>query len=526
MKLRDYQIDCIDTIDAQPPGAYLAQMATGLGKTVTFANLPRHGKRMLILSHREELVEQPRKYFDCSFGVERAALQSYDEEVVSASVQSLVRRLHRFRPDEFGLIICDEAHHAAANTYRKIFDHFRPEKLIGFTATPNRGDKVRLDTVFSKIIFQRDLRWGIEHGYLCNIFCRRVNIGYDLSQVRTQRGDYAPGELDEAMEGTADAIAQAYRELATGATLIFAVSVHHAEEIAKRIPGAVVVTGETKDRAAIIKAFTAGEIPCIVNCMVFTEGTDIPRVETVIIARPTQSESLYAQMVGRGLRLYPSKEKLNLIDCVGITGRSSLCTAPSLLGLDIGIGPTEMADKLNKEFGTGYTASQLNGYYSNHHLNSGLTGRFEKGHVPANKGKHPPTVGRMAETQFKKGHLPHNTKPIGYERINKDGYVEVKVKMRPSSPLCNDNFAPKHRLIWEAVNGPIPKGHKLIFADGDKTNITLDNLLLITDAQMARLNQNHLIQPDKELTVAGLLVCDVISKAALRKKETKRRITS
>ena len=132
----------------------------------------------------------------------------------------------------------------------------------------------------------------------------------------------------------------------------------------------------------------------------------------------------------------------------------------------------------------------------------------------------------MAETQFKKGHLPHNTKPIGYERINKDGYVEVKVKMRPSSPLCNDNFAPKHRLIWEAVNGPIPKGHKLIFADGDKTNITLDNLLLITDAQMARLNQNHLIQPDKELTVAGLLVCDVISKAALRKKKTKRRITS
>ena len=139
MKLRDYQIDCIDTIEAQPPGAYLAQMATGLGKTVTFANLPRHGKRMLILSHREELVEQPRKYFDCSFGVERAALRSYDEEVVSASVQSLARRLHRFQPDEFGLIICDEAHHAAANTYRKIFNHFTPDKLIGFTATPNRA---------------------------------------------------------------------------------------------------------------------------------------------------------------------------------------------------------------------------------------------------------------------------------------------------------------------------------------------------------------------------------------------------
>ena len=123
--------------------------------------------------------------------------------------------------------------------------------------------------------------------------------------------------------------------MAVGATLIFAVSVHQAEEIAKRIQGAVVVTGETKNRSAIIDAFTAGEIPCIVNCMVFTEGTDIPRVETVIVARPTQSESLYAQMVGRGLRLYPGKQRLELIDCVGITGKASLCTAPSLLGIDM-----------------------------------------------------------------------------------------------------------------------------------------------------------------------------------------------
>ena len=128
------------------------------------------------------------------------------------------------------------------------------------------------------------------------------------------------------MDGTADAIAQAYRDLAHGATLIFAVSVHQAEEIASRITDAVVVTGNTKNRKAIIDDFTAGKIPCIVNCMVFTEGTDIPRVETVIVARPTQSEALYAQMVGRGLRLYPGKDKLTLIDCVGITGRRSLCT--------------------------------------------------------------------------------------------------------------------------------------------------------------------------------------------------------
>lgn len=155
-------------------------MATGLGKTVTFANIPRRG-RNLILSHREELVRQPMKYYDCSYGVERAGEHSHGEEVVSASVQTLVRRLDKFSPDAFDTIIVDEAHHAAANTYRKILDYFKPRLTLGFTATPNRGDKVRLDTVFSDIIFARDLRFGIQNGYLCDIYCMRVDIGYDLT---------------------------------------------------------------------------------------------------------------------------------------------------------------------------------------------------------------------------------------------------------------------------------------------------------------------------------------------------------
>ena len=346
MELRDYQQACIDEIEARPPGRYLVQMATGLGKTVTFANIPRRG-RMLILSHREELVRQPLKYFDCMTGVEMAKEHAPPmAEVVSASVLSMTRRLERFEPDAFDLIICDEAHHAAARTYRRIFDYFRPRKLIGFTATPNRSDSVRLDDVFQEIIFQRDLCWAIKQGWLCDIYCRRVNIGYDLTNVHTRNGDYAPGELDEAMEGTADAVAQCYRELATGATLIFAASVRQCQEITERIPGAVAVTGETKERGKIIEAFTRREIPCLVNCMVFTEGTDIPLVETVIIARPTQSDSLYAQMVGRGLRLHPDKERLNLIDCVGVTGRASLCTAPSLLGIDLSNLPPKRQEQV------------------------------------------------------------------------------------------------------------------------------------------------------------------------------------
>ena len=343
MRLRPYQTECISIIESKPPGSYLCQMPTGCGKTATFTHIPRHG-RVLVLAHREELVRQPAKYYDCPVGFEIAQDRSHGEDVVIASVQSLVNRLDRFSPNEFDMVITDECHHAAAGTYQKIYNHFTPKKHIGFTATPNRGDKARLDGVFSEIIFQRDLRWAIENGFLCDIYCMRVNIGYDLSAVHSRNGDYAPGELDKAMDGTADAIAQAYREHAKGATLIFAVSVNHAEEIAQRIPGAVVVTGKTKDRAEIIERFTRREIPCIVNVMVFTEGTDIPLVETVIIARPTQSDSLYCQMVGRGLRLHPEKERLTLIDCVGVSGKASLCTAPSLLGIDMSNVPTKRAD--------------------------------------------------------------------------------------------------------------------------------------------------------------------------------------
>lgn len=292
MTLRPYQQECIDIIESQPPGSYLVQMATGLGKSMTFSHIPRHG-RVLLLSHREELVHQPAGYYDCPVGFERAEEHSNGEEVVSASVQTLIRRLDRFRPDEFDTVIVDEAHHTVAASYRKILDYFQPRMVLGFTATANRADNVGLDAVYSDIIFQRDLRWGIQNGYLSDIECRRVEIGYDLSRVHTRLGDYAPGELADAMDGTADAIAEAYRRLARGATLIFAVNVRQCQEIAARIPGAVVVTGKTKGRADIIQAFTDGKIPCIVNCMVFTEGTDIPRVETVIIARPTQSESLY-----------------------------------------------------------------------------------------------------------------------------------------------------------------------------------------------------------------------------------------
>lgn len=340
MKLRDYQKQCVNIIDGLEKGAYLVSMATGLGKTVIFSALKRHG-RVLIISHREELVYQPIKYYDCRCGVEKAEVTSHGEEVVSASVQTLIRRLDKFRPDDFDTIITDEAHHAAAKSYKKIYSYFKPRLSLGFTATPNRGDKVRLDDVFERIIFERDLKWGILNGYLTNIRCMRAKVSWNLNRVKTSMGDFQTASLESAINSDYfnDEVAKVYSAYARGQTLIFASSVSHAENIAAKIPGAVAVSQKTKNRAGIIRDFTARKIPCIVNCMVFTEGTDMPLIETIIIARPTKNQSLYTQMVGRGLRPYEGKEFLTLIDLVGVTDSLDICTAPSLLGIDMASVP-------------------------------------------------------------------------------------------------------------------------------------------------------------------------------------------
>lgn len=272
MKLRDYQKECLEIIDNLKSGSHLINMATGLGKTATFTHIKRKG-RVLVLAHREELVTQPIKYYNCPVGIEMANQKSHGEPVVIASIQSIIHRLDKFKPDEFDMIITDEAHHAAAKSYKKVYEYFKPRLHLGFTATPNRGDNVRLDDVFQDIIFQKDLRWAIQNKYLTDIYCMRVNIGYDISKVARRMGDFAPGELEEVMNQDIlnNAIAEAYKKYAKGQTLIFACSVDHAEAIAKKIPGSVAVTADTKNRAELIHKFTNREIPCLVNCMIFTE---------------------------------------------------------------------------------------------------------------------------------------------------------------------------------------------------------------------------------------------------------------
>ena len=132
------------------------------------------------------------------------------------------------------------------------------------------------------------------------------------------------------------------------------------------------------------------------------------------------------------------------------------------------------------------------------------------------------TTEKSRATQFKSGNLPHNTKPIGYERLSRDGYIEVKVKMRPSNPKCNDNFVPKHKLVWEAANGPVPEDCVITFKDGNKQNIALENLACITRGQNAIMNQAHIRCDNPEAFDACLAMADIKSAVSKRKKEVKR----
>lgn len=186
-----------------------------------------------------------------------------------------------------------------------------------------------------------------------------------------------------------------------------------------------------------------------------------------------------------------------------------------------GVGPCEMAEALNRVFGTSYTKSQIKGYYGNNGISSGLTGRFEKGHVPFNKGRKGWSAPGTEATRFRPGRLPHNTKPVGWERKDDEGFTYVKVRMRPSRSDCNDNFAAKHRLIWEEAHGPVPPGHVVIFKDGDRENFALSNLALVSWQENQILNRRGLRSSDPALTEAGIAAAKVRAELFRRKRKEK-----
>lgn len=175
----------------------------------------------------------------------------------------------------------------------------------------------------------------------------------------------------------------------------------------------------------------------------------------------------------------------------------------------------EMADLLNKTFGTSYTPAQVKGYRGRYHLNSELTGRFEKGHIPHNKGKKVGSYPGMAETQFKPGNRPHNYRPVGSERINADGYRERKIA-DPST------WRAIHILNWEQVHGPVPKGCCLIFKDHNHLNCELDNLLLVTRGELSVMNRKGLCKSNPEATETGHILAKYLKAVKVKKKARKK----
>lgn len=372
LALRDYQVDALTRVanaEARGIRRQLGVAATGLGKTVMFCALAeRRGARTLILAHRDELIGQAaakvREVWPAAdVGIVKGSSDEIHAHVVVASVQTLAReaRLKRLtaawgadagvlsRTDPFGLVVVDEAHHTAADSYGRILAACgagEPDGplLLGVTATPDRGDGKGLDGIYDEIVFDYDILFGIRSGYLSDLRGIALRIDtLDLAGVKVSRGDYEVGAAGRALEaaGAPTRIVEAWREHAPDRrTIVFTPTVATAEHIAAEYVAAGVsaayVSGTTplEERRAILRRFGTGEIQVLANCAVLTEGFDEPRADCIVIARPTKSRGLYVQMVGRGTRRHPDKTDCLVLDVVGATEDHSLVTVPSLFGLE------------------------------------------------------------------------------------------------------------------------------------------------------------------------------------------------
>jgi superfamily II DNA or RNA helicase len=386
LRLRPYQLAAQQAIVEERRRGFRAQLvslATGLGKSVVIATLPellemRPNDVALIVAHRDELIQQLVEKMkaqnpDRTVGIEKADDYASDDcSIIVATVQTLTGpRLNQF-VTKFGrriaLFVIDEAHHAAAPTYRAILDKIltkRPDAMVmGFTATPQRGDGARLVDIFPDIVYSMDARAGIDAGYLVPVRSYAVATETNLDDVSTRGGDFVLGQLAQAVdtEERNERVVEAYQQLTPGKkTLVFTASVEHARNVAKLFKDAGVkaafASGETpeREREAIVAGFRGTKIDVLVNCGLYLEGFDVPSIEVIINARPTKSTTLYTQVTGRGLRpldeyayflselptadarrgaiAQSGKPYATIIDIVDQARRHQLVTLPTLWGL-------------------------------------------------------------------------------------------------------------------------------------------------------------------------------------------------
>ena len=360
----------------------LVVMPTGCGKTIVFGHAARDWNqgRVMILAHREELIFQAAQKVGAvckeQCGIEMADLQVIERttsktRVVVSSVQTLnstrngKRRMEKFDPMEFGLLVIDEAHHSTAATYRRVVDWFgrNPDlKLLGVTATPDRADEEALGQIYDSVAFEYGIADAVGDGWLVPIEQQFVHVeGLDLSQCKSDKHDLKDADVARVMEQEAmlHKVVSPTIELAGDKpTLVFSASVAHAHKMAEifnrhKPNSAIAIDGTTdkESRREELKRFSRGEFQYLCNCGVFLEGFDEPRIAVVAMARPTKSRALYAQAIGRGTRPLPGivdglesnearlaaiglsdKPTMLTLDFVGNSGRHKLVCTADILG--------------------------------------------------------------------------------------------------------------------------------------------------------------------------------------------------
>lgn len=350
-ELRPYQQQARDHIHAEWENGHtrtLLVLPTGTGKTIVFASVAadqvRAGDRVLILAHRGELLEQAADKLQRSTGlvsaVEKAESTCLDSwfRVVVGSVQTLQRtaRLERFPQDYFGTIIIDEAHHAITDGYRRILDYFDHAKVLGVTATPDRGDMRNLGEVFDSLAFEYKLTDAIRDGYLCRILAQTIPLKLDITDVGFTSGDYSLGQLGTALDPYLEQIAAEMAQRCKGRkTVVFLPLIKTSQKFRELLNAhgfrAAEVNGQSADRREVLADFDAGKYNMLCNSMLLTEGWDCPSVDCVVVLRPTKVRSLYSQMVGRGTRLAPGKTDLLLLDFLWMTDKHELCRPADLV---------------------------------------------------------------------------------------------------------------------------------------------------------------------------------------------------
>jgi superfamily II DNA or RNA helicase len=351
MQLRPYQKEAKEAIQAEWEKGIrrtLLVLPTGTGKTIVFSKLTedsvRDGERVLVLAHRGELLDQAADKLSKSTGLgcatekaEESCLGSW-YRVVVGSVQSLMRekRLSQFPQDYFDVIIVDEAHHCISDSYQRVLEYFKDAKVLGVTATPDRGDMKNLGQYFESLAYEYTLPKAIKEGFLCPIKAQTIPLKLDLTGVGIQAGDFKTSDLGTALDPYLYQIADEMAKCCMDRkTVVFLPLIKTSQKFTEILAGkgfrAAEVNGESADREQLLKDFDAGKYNVLCNSMLLTEGWDCPSVDCIVVLRPTKIRSLYCQMVGRGTRLNPGKEYLLLLDFLWHTERHELCHPAHLI---------------------------------------------------------------------------------------------------------------------------------------------------------------------------------------------------